>query len=142
MKQTYLFLEDKLEPLFSDYLISFLKVEEPNSDDPKNFFEDFLKKLADPYNSEPIFSKLSTLNTIFYILYKSKINKIDASKILLQSQENKQNMNKVVEIMSKLKQEDLLKLIKLNNEMMGNFFKIFNQKLKKSSFIVIKSQIL
>ena len=44
-----------------------------------------------------------------------------ASTDLFFLQETKQNMDKVVEIISKLKPENLKDLIKLNNDMIGNF---------------------
>ena len=114
---------NELEPLFSDHLESLLQTEDQTSVDSKKFFEDYLKKQSIPYNSEAAFSQLSKLNTIFYILYELKRNKIDANIIFLQSQDNKKNTKKLVEFMSKLKQEDLEELIKLNNQFIGNFKK-------------------
>ena len=49
-----------------------------------------------------------------------------ASTDLFFLQENKQNMDKVVEIMYKFKRLDLEELNKLNNEMISNFKKIYN----------------
>ena len=123
LKQIILLIVDELEPLFSDHLESLLQTEDQTSVDSKKFFEDYLKKQSIPYNSEAAFSQLSKLNTIFYILYELKRNKIDANIIFLQSQDNKKNMKKLVEFMSKLKQKDLEELIKLNNRFIGNFMK-------------------
>ena len=120
LKQTFLFYEDELEPLFSYYLKCLHQGEEPTSDDPKKFFK-FLDKRSCSDKSKSTFLKLSKLNTVFYILYKLKSDEIDANKILFQSQENKQSIRKVAELMSKLQQEDIEELIKLNNKMIGNF---------------------
>ena len=123
LKQIILLIVDELEPLFSVHLISLLQTGNQKSVNSKKFFEDYLKKQSIPYNSEAAFSQLSKLNTIFYILYELKRNKIDANIIFLQSQDNKKNTKKLVELMSKLKQEDLEELIKLNNQFIGNFKK-------------------
>ena len=121
LKQGFLFLVYELELLSPDQFKSFLQTENLTSADSKKFFEDYFKKHTDPSNFEPIFSKLSNLNTLFYILCEWKINKIDINEFFLESQENKQNMKKLIEIMSKLEQEDLKELINANNDMIGNF---------------------
>ena len=121
LKLIFLFFLDELELLSSDQFKNCLQIEDLTSVDPKKFFENYLKKQSIPYNSEAAFSQLSKLNTIFYILCEWKRNKIDANKIFLQLLVNKQNMQKLVEIMSKLKLEDLEELIKANNDLIGNF---------------------
>ena len=141
LRCTFLLLLDELEPFFSDNLKSLLQTEDSTCVDPKKLFEDYFKKQSNPYNSEAIFSHLSKLNTVFYILYELKREKIDTSKIFvdpqestqanylytnevsLPSQKSIQNMKELVEIMSKLKLEDLEELIKLNNRSIGNFRK-------------------
>ena len=123
LKKGFLFLVYELELLSPDQFKSFLQTENLTSADSKKFFEDYLKKHTDPSNfEEPIFSKLSNLNTLFYILCDWIINKIDINDFFLDSQENKQNMKKLIEIMSKLKQEDLKELINANNDVIGNFY--------------------
>ena len=121
LKRTFLFLVDELELLASDQFKSLLQPEDLTSVDPKKFFEDYLKNQSDLLSSEPVFSKLSKLNTLFYILCEWEKFEIDTKKIFLQSQESKQNLKELVEIMSKLKQEDLEELIEENNYVIGTF---------------------
>ena len=121
LKQTFLFLVDELELLSSNQFESLLQTEDPTSVDLKKFFLDYLENQSNTCKSEAILSKLYELNTVFYMLYECQRNEIDTNGFFLESQENKQNLKKHVEIMSKLKHEDLKELIKLNNEMIGNF---------------------
>ena len=121
LKQTFLFLVDELELLSSDQFKNILQIEDPKSVDLKKFFVDYLENLSNTCNSEAIFLKLYELNTVFYMLYECKRNQIDTNEYFFESQENKQYLKKRVETMSKLKHRDLEELIKLNNEMIGNF---------------------
>ena len=121
LKQTYLFYEDELNIPIFHYLKYCRREEEPTSNNLKKFFKEFLEDKSWFYIPKLTFLELSKLNSVFYILYKFKSDEIDGNKILFQSRENKQSIDKVAELMFKLKQEDIEELIKLNNEMIGNF---------------------
>ena len=121
LKRTFFFFINELELPSSDQFKNFIQTEDPTSVDPKKFFEGYLREeLNISDSSVHVYRRLSKINTVFYMLYEWKRNKIDTSKILFRSQENKQKMQKYFELMFKLKQEDLEELIKLNNEIMGN----------------------
>ena len=122
LKRIFLFLVDELELLSPDRFKNLLQPEDLTSVDQKKFFEDYLKNQSDYNNSKTILGKLSKLNTVFYLLCEWKRNKIDTTKIFLQSQVNQENIMKLCEIMSKLKNEDLKELIKANNDVIGNFY--------------------
>ena len=121
LKRMFLFLVDELELLATDQFKSLLQTKDLTSVDPKKFFEDFLKNQSDLLSSETVFSKLSKLNTLFYILCEWEKIEIDTKNIFLQSQESKQNIKELVEIMSKLNQKDLEELIEANNDVIGTF---------------------
>ena len=124
LKRTYFFLVNLINRRFANNIEINLQTEDLTSVDSKKFFEGcFREELNTPDSSIFVYERLSIMNTVFYILYEWKRNKIDTNKILFRSQENKQNMPKIFELMFKLKQEDLEELIKLNNEIMGNFLK-------------------
>ena len=82
----------------------------------KKFFDVFFKKFS--------YCDSLKLNTVFYILYEWKNNKIDRNKIYLQSQENDQSTKRLVEFMSELKPEDLNELIKMNNQRICNLIPV------------------
>ena len=68
LKQTFLFIVEELELLSSDQFKSLLQTEDPTSIDLKKFFEDYLENLSNTCNSGAIFSELSELNTLFYMI--------------------------------------------------------------------------
>ena len=127
LKQNFLILSDAIQLLTSDPFKSLLQTEDTTNVDPLKCFKDFLKNQSNTCYSEQMLNRLFALNTLFYILYKLKISKIDANKHFLHLPEKKQNMQKLFEIMSKLEQEDLEELVKLNNRMISNFFKIYRK---------------
>ena len=120
LKQNFLIFCDKIELVSPDPFKSLLQTDDPTNVDPLKYFKDFLKKQSNTSDILCMLVNLSTLSTLFYILYELKRNKIDANKIYLQLLENKKNMQKLVEIMSKLEQEDLEELVKLNNWILSN----------------------
>jgi len=103
LKQIFLLLVDELEfPLFDQYYT-------------KKFLRFYMKKQSNLKNPIAKFSKLSKLNTVFYILFKLKEKGINARKIFSQSRDIKRNTKKFVKFLSQLKIKDLKKLIKMNN---------------------------
>ena len=138
LKQNFLISSDAIQLLTSDPFKSLLQTEDTTNVDPLKYFKDFLKNQSNTCYSEHILNRLYVLNTLFYILYELKRNKIDASKIYLQLLENKKNMQKLVGIMSKLEQEDLKELFKLINQMISNFLKNYG----KSFLIHLKKNVL
>ena len=138
LKQNFLIFCDKIELVSPDPFKSLLQTDDPTNVDPLKYFKDFLKKQSNTSDILCMLVNLSTLSTLFYILYELKRNKIDANKIYLQLLENKKNMQKLVGIMSKLEQEDLKELFKLINQMISNFLKNYG----KSFLIHLKKNVL
>ena len=114
LKQIFLLLVDELEfPLFDQYYT-------------KEFLRFYMKKQSILKNPIAKFSKLSKLNTVFYILFKLKEKGINARKIFSQSRDIKRNTKKFVKFLSQLKIKDLKKLIKMNNSSLSNLNKTHN----------------
>ena len=114
LRQTFLFLVSYFAEV---YYVTSLRNDHLNSRS-KKFFDDFFE----------IFSYRDSLklNTVFYILYEWKKNKIDANKIYLQSQESNRSTKRFVELISELKLEDLNELIKTNNQRICNLYQSIN----------------
>ena len=127
LKQNFLIFSDSINFLSSDPFKSLLQTEDTTNVDPLKYVKDFLKNQSNTCYSEYMLYRLYALNTLFYILDEFKINKIDANKHFLQLPENMQHMQKLFKIMSKLEQEDLGELVKLNNRIISNFFKFFTE---------------